>query len=42
MYEGKRKELERLLLAIRKPVEWIANEEARLAWINGLAAQGHF
>jgi hypothetical protein len=30
------------LLAIHRRMEWIADEEARSAWVRGLAAQGHF
>lgn len=30
------------LAAIHKRVQWMADEEARSAWVNGPAAQGHF
>ncbi|MGO8839979.1 MAG: hypothetical protein ACLPWS_15255 [Rhodomicrobium sp.] len=32
--------LEQRLIAINKQVEWMADQEARSAWVKGLAAQG--
>lgn len=30
------------LLQIQKRLEWISDEEARSAWVKGVAAKGHF
>jgi hypothetical protein len=40
--ERRKNKLEARLLAIHQRMAWIANEEARSAWLKGAAAQGHF
>ena len=35
-------QLNERLTAIHKRLQWIADEEARSAWVNGLAARGVF
>ncbi len=42
MNEEREAKLARRLEAIHKRVQWMANEEARAAWVGGIAARGEF
>jgi hypothetical protein len=39
---AKKQRLDERLVAIHNRVQWMADEEARSAWVGGLAGQGHF